>query len=109
VCHASLIAYNTYMQASTEAPLPVTLRPGHIIAVYVYCIQVGLRKFEVHIGVYLIIVGFSMFRCISCGATIFRTLKMKALRFFEMSVNVYQLTWRNVPEEWNLQLGPNLH
>ena len=89
--------------------MPVTLSSGHIIAAYVYRIQAGLRKSEVNTAVYLIIEGFSMFRYVGCSATICRTLKMEALRVFEMSVTVYQLTWRNVSEELNLQLGANLH
>jgi len=85
MCHVSVIAYNTYMQASTEAPLPVTLSPWHIITVYLYRIQADLRKFEGHTGVYLTIEGFSMFRCVCCSATIYRALKMEARRHYDPS------------------------
>jgi hypothetical protein len=36
------------------------------------------------------------------------TIKLKSLLFFETSVNIYDLTWRNVPECLNLQYATSL-
>jgi hypothetical protein len=102
VCHASVIAYNSYRQVLTEAPLPAKLSPGHIVTVCIYHIQTGLRNFEVHTAVHLTTAGCYMIRCVSRSSTIFWTLKTEVLRSFETSVTVYQLTWCNVSEELNL-------